>query len=404
MEGGQLLQLFEQGGPLAYLVALIGGVGLAFSLGVLVVLASGGRTAARLLATLGLLCAALAVSVGVAGTLLAQSRVDESLGPRMSASLRERARRVGFSEARACSKLGLVFALVPAALGAIGLIGGRPRRSLQPGGTRIGVSAANPAVGRFGAVLFVVTAGVASYAATLQRIPLPGRELEESAWQILGLYDSLASNNVSGACLRPEIDPPVDNSVAREHQALQEDCADKLLTQLEEAKDPAKARESLRTFASARWLVSKDVRARVEAKVGALPQTPKPKAPESSATLDAEVPEGAPSEDTRPDRDPADRAAAQKPIPPALVRNLLSRQGAGIKRCYKAAARKRRVSGEVRVEMVISSTGFVTSATDVGGSLHDNKLRACIVSEAKRLRFPVDEERDDARVTYPFIF
>ncbi len=392
MELAEIWRLFQQGGPLTYLIGLVGGVGLAFSLGVLGILVSGGRTAARTLATLALLCSAIAVSVGVAGESLARARVDSALGGRLPPSAKERMQRVGYVEARGCATLGLLAALIPTVVGALGLLLGRPRRVQASGRTVPEMQAANPVVGKMGAVLLLITGGVGAYATTLRKGPLPGRDLDEAGWSLLSLHDSLLGGKVDAACVQgAALGVPADvRLISSELEELQRGCADKLIAELDAAPDSLPTQHRLEELSHARWLLPGEARSRVEARLAAAKGQPTP-APAPPAQADA--------------GEPPPAAPARPSLPPAVLRSAVARRAVAIKRCYQTAVKKRpRLTGELRVEFVVAASGKVKSARDAGGNVADPRLRSCVVGEVKKLRFPADKERGEVTLNYPFVF
>jgi hypothetical protein len=67
-----------------------------------------------------------------------------------------------------------------------------------------------------------------------------------------------------------------------------------------------------------------------------------------------------------------------------------------IVRCYKASSK--RPSGSVRLELVVSGSGSVTTARRLGSTLGDKELSRCLTRSMKGLAMPKAPRRSIARV------
>jgi hypothetical protein len=87
-------------------------------------------------------------------------------------------------------------------------------------------------------------------------------------------------------------------------------------------------------------------------------------------------------------------------LPLEVIRRIVRQQYQRFRLCHEAANPE--LAGEVTVEFVIDAKGEVPRAV-AGGEIADPKLRACIVSAFRGLRFP-EPEGGPVHVRYPIVF
>ncbi len=76
-----------------------------------------------------------------------------------------------------------------------------------------------------------------------------------------------------------------------------------------------------------------------------------------------------------------------------------------IRYCYETLLRRsKNASGKVKARFIVSSSGRVSSASIVGGTLRDTTLDGCISSKIKRWKFDKPRGGAAVTVTYPFVF
>src|SRR5947209_7101800 len=118
----RLVELFHQGGDIAYLAGVIGGVASLLALALLLATLGSTRSGVlRGMAIVALLLAAATAGAGIYGTVTARQQVDKVTAS-LKAGQAERIKRVGLTEAKACLTIALPLAVAPVLVAIIGLL------------------------------------------------------------------------------------------------------------------------------------------------------------------------------------------------------------------------------------------------------------------------------------------
>jgi len=101
---------------------------------------------------------------------------------------------------------------------------------------------------------------------------------------------------------------------------------------------------------------------------------------------------------------PAGKAAGAG-LDPEVIRQVVRRHMAQLKRCYEQALqRDPTLSGKLNVEFVISPTGSVSSARIGSATAASGGLETCVTSQVRSWAFPRPRNGQEVEVAYPFVF
>jgi hypothetical protein len=129
---------------------------------------------------------------------------------------------------------------------------------------------------------------------------------------------------------------------------------------------------------------------------------------------DLEIPELEPDAGPPPDTGPPPRTHRPGParswdecsgeIATAAARQVIQEHNAQIRNCYERRLKQNPVlEGTMTLSVRVAADGRV-DGTQVGGSLRDREVFACVRSVASHMRFPAPGGRDCALVQVPFNF
>lgn len=91
-------------------------------------------------------------------------------------------------------------------------------------------------------------------------------------------------------------------------------------------------------------------------------------------------------------------------MPPEMIHRPIAARNECFRRCYQLGlVTSPNLSGRVSVKFIIQKgTGLVRSVENVGSTLADGTVVACVLDEVKGLLFPAPD--NDITVTYPLMF
>lgn len=91
-------------------------------------------------------------------------------------------------------------------------------------------------------------------------------------------------------------------------------------------------------------------------------------------------------------------------LPPEVIQRVLRAHSSKARHCYQTAlASQPTLTGSLKLELVIGTTGDVTSAKITDGSITDATMRACLVGVYKAVVFPAPDG-GEVKVAFPLQF
>jgi hypothetical protein len=387
-----LIQMLQEGGPLAMVAFALGIIGALFGV-VALVTAFGGSRAGFGLGVVTLVLSTLVSGAGIAGTMWGRRQVELAVAF-VDEFDRERILLVGHREAAQAAIAGVFAALLPLALGALAALrGARAQPQTRHQGVELG-AVQSESSGR--AVLAVVFTGISALAAsgawvTGHRPPPPTKYPfaadDGDAWDLARALDELARQGSRDGEPRdgcPALERALDAfwdapdrsewpRVMRRPvppelvgwRAAANGCVEQWLAKPDDGAAVPPASAVLRSS----LLHDEALRARVQAR------QPEPEAAQPSAG-------GLERED---------------------IRRVVSSARLPVQRCYERALVKNpSLEGKLVVELVIGPSGAVTSAR--GEEFPDAAVVSCVTAELKKLQFPPPQGGGQVVVKYPFVF
>jgi TonB family protein len=92
-------------------------------------------------------------------------------------------------------------------------------------------------------------------------------------------------------------------------------------------------------------------------------------------------------------------------LDPDVVRRIVRKNTAQVKRCYEGALKRNpKLAGKLVIAWVIGANGRVTKASVVENSTESEKLGKCVTSRVRRWRFPKPDGGGVVNVKFPFVF
>jgi hypothetical protein len=417
-----MLDIVREGGLPALLCLALGVLALLTG-GVAVVMLAFARRAAFGVGVAAIGLATLSAGVGIAGTFHGKGLTEEALSVLDEEVLVEQIRQVGYTEAQRCGQIGFAASLLPLLLGAVAAgVGSRaPRPLTHPGPNPVGYRdrphppAQSLGWGRTVAGAGVAAAGLLVAGASLAvgtAAPPPGKYGfaidDREAWQLANAHERVAPEGTHGChaladALRPlwvGQDRPreMPRRFAREPSALvpgvtetADRCARAVFAEVKHKEgdgappptgggfDATLARQLEPPWTLTALLESPLVLDEALAR-------------EIAAWKPPAKPE--PADDELVSVGSLDREA---------IRRVIQASNARVRGCYeRGLTRNPELSGKVTLELVIATTGKVSSSRVSSSDLDDREVEDCLADVGQSLTFP-RPKGGSVRVAYPFI-
>lgn len=422
------LEMMREGGPLAMIALALGFFGAIFG-AIAVIVGLGGSRAGFGLGITTLVFAILASGAGVGGTLIGKRQVEAALAMVDNDVDRELIMRVGHKEASGAATLGAFGSLLPLVLGALAALAGA-RASANSQQRRQGIDLSPTEVqgsetsGR--AVLAVVFIGIAALAASGAWVtghrPPPASKFDfdaddRDAWDL-----ARAVNDVARATKPFKPDADSERNAARDYDLRISSSCSRLAEALKPYWKTTDWKQWPRNFSG----IPSSITGWKEASNACIEAELRPGKSDGMSlgdrvamTTDALLESPLLQDDALKQRVLA-REAARIDAPPeepqettevkgSLDRNEIQRvirgQLSKVTYCYeKELAQNPTLEGKLVVELIISSTGAVSVATEVDGPFPEKRVSDCVTKEIRKLKFPAPLGGGIVKVRYPFVF